>query len=117
MGGREDVLSLPALFKGLFYGPESLRELDALFEGVEPRECRDAAFSAARKGLGGIFKGRSIASWSEDILNIARAGLMALEPGAISYLDALWHNAHERHKRSQSKSMSAQRLLSMTELA
>jgi glutamate--cysteine ligase len=116
MGSREDVLSLPAIFKGLFYGPDSLAELDALFEGVSPNESRNAALSAARLGLEGQFQGRSLASWSEDVLDIARRGLTALEPGALSYVDALWHNAHDRHERSILKEMSAEHLLSATQL-
>ena len=116
MGSRSDVLSLPALFKGLFYGPKSLGELDALFAGVEPHESRSAALSAAREGLDGMFNGRSLASWAEDVLNIARAGLRALEPDALPYLDSLWKNAHERQARSQSKTMSVERLLRTTQL-
>lgn len=116
MGSREDVLSLPALFKGLFYGPQSLAELDTLFKGVQPHECRSAALSAARMGLDGMFNGRSLASWSEDVLDIATKGLKALEPDALPYLDDLWRNAQQRHKRSQSKQMTAHELLSATQL-
>ena len=67
-------------------------------------------------GLDGMFNGRSLASWSEDVLDIATKGLKALEPDALPYLDDLWRNAQQRHKRSQSKQMTAHELLSATQL-
>ena len=116
MGSREDVLSLAALFKGLFYGPDALSELDELFKGVEPHESRSAALSAARMGLDGVLKGRALHLWSEDVLAIAKKGLTVLEPDALIYLDHLWANAQSRFERAQSKTMDPLSLLTTTEL-
>ena len=116
MGNREDVLSLPALFKGLFYGPGALSALDELFEGVTAQESRDAALSAARAGLGGLLRGRPIEDWAQDVLAIAKKGLQPLEPDALPYLDALWKNAQLRNERAQLQSLDARGLLEASEL-
>ena len=63
MGGRTEVLALPDLFKGLFYGPESLDSLDRPFAEVTPAASRQAALSAARDGLDGRFLDRSLRDW------------------------------------------------------
>lgn len=116
MGSREDVLSLPALFKGLFYGPGSLSALDKLFDGVTAQESRDGALSAARAGLEGLFRDRPLRLWAQDVLSIAQKGLQALEPDALPYLDDLWANALLRHERAQLKQLDARSLLEATEL-
>jgi glutamate--cysteine ligase len=116
MGNREDVLSLPALFKGLFYAPGSLSALDELFDGVTAQESREGAYSAARAGLDGLFRGRLLNDWAQDVLAIAKNGLKALEPDALPYLDALWTNAQIRNQRAQLQTLDARGLLEASEL-
>lgn len=111
MGTRSQVLSLPALFKGLFYYDASLDALDELFRNVGPAVSREAARSAARKGLNGKLMDKSLSEWAHQVIGIARTGLEALEPGTTHYLDTLLPNAQRRARRAQAASMSGQELL------
>ncbi|MGB0647646.1 MAG: glutamate--cysteine ligase, partial [Bradymonadia bacterium] len=111
MGGRTDVLALPALFKGLFYGPASLDSLDRLFTHVTPAASRQAALSAARDGLEGRLLDRPLRDWAAEVIQIAKSGLKALEPSALKYLDGLWNNAERRNHRDATAGFNADQLL------
>ena len=111
MGGRTEVLALPALFKGLFYGPESLDSLDRLFAEVTPAASRQAALSAARDGLDGRFLDRSLRDWAAEVIQIAKSGLKELEPSALIYLDGLWDHADRRHHADEHTRLTPSKLL------
>ena len=116
MGGRTDVLALPALFKGLFYGTHGLDALDSLFADTSPDAARRAALSAARDGLDGRLLDRSLREWAKDVIQISKRGLVELEASAAPYLDALVKNAAQRHRRAASAEMTPSELLSETSL-
>ena len=116
MGDRSQVLSLPALFKGLFYDAQSLDTLDELFDGVSPTASREAALSAARDGLHGSLNSERLENWGATVIEVARQGLRRLEPSALPYLDNLLSDAQQRHDRAQQRRLSTEELLLISSL-
>ena len=116
MGDRSQVLSLPALFKGLFYDAQSLDTLDELFDGVSPTASREAALSAARDGLHGSLNSERLETWGATVIEVARQGLRRLEPSALPYLDNLLSDAQQRHDRAQQRRLSTEELLLVSSL-
>ena len=105
------MLALPNLFKGLFYGPESLDSLDRLFAEVTPAASRQAALSAARDGLDGRFFDRSLRDWAAEVIQIAKSGLKNSSSSALIYLDGLWDHADCRHHADEHTRLTPSKLL------
>ena len=116
MGSRFQVLSLPALFKGLFYHEPSLDALDTLFDGIDAEASRKAAMDAARRGLRGTLQSRALADWAERVVEIAQTGLQVLEPEPKTYLESLLPKAHQRQKQAIDGLLDAGALLESTRL-
>ena len=116
MGNRVQVLSLPALFKGLFYSAASLDALDELFDGIDATMSRSAALSAARGGLDGTLRSQSLDVWACKVVEIAQRGLQELEPEALPYVNTLVMEAQRRMQLARDGMTSAVALLKQTEL-
>ena len=114
MGSREQVLSLPALFKGLFYSDASLNALDELFDGIDATASRNAALSAAREGLDATLCSQSLNVWAHSVVDIAQQGLRVLEPEALPYVNTLVAEAQRRLVLARDGGTSAVELLEQT---
>ena len=96
-GPRGHVLALPALWRGLLYEAGARDQLRELLGHVTANEVRAGVGAARESGLEGSWRGRSLRSWSEDVIGIARDGLDALSvdlpsgaPSESVYLDAFY---------------------------
>lgn len=91
-----DCVALPmataftALIKGLFYCPAASRGALALSRRFSRYGTKRERFLvASRTGLGGTVGGQRLASWAEELVDIARVGLHNCTPGDVPLLDPL----------------------------
>jgi glutamate--cysteine ligase len=96
-GPREHILALPALWRGLLYEPTARDHLRELLGHVSANEVRGGVGAAREDGLDGVWRGRRLRDWSEDVIAIARDGLDRLAhslPDGVGsesvYLDAFY---------------------------
>ena len=89
MGGRDDVIAMPALHTGIFYDKPTLDDCLRLFDGVDYAEWWRARHELSIKGIGATLSGRPMRDWMLDVLTLSRQGLTRYEPGAVGYLDSL----------------------------
>lgn len=68
-------LAVPALWKGLLYDPDALSAADELARSVRPDELAGVSEAAARHGLRAEFRGRALADWCREVVDIAASGL------------------------------------------
>lgn len=75
------AMSFVSLFKGLFYCELALDGATALSERFAAHGTRDERFAiACRHGLEGTVGDRTLASWAEDLLDLADAALQRCAP-------------------------------------
>jgi glutamate--cysteine ligase len=72
------VPALPALAKGLLYDGKALADAEALAERISAHEAEAVRAKIADQGLSATLHERTLRDWSEDVLDIARAGLRRL---------------------------------------
>jgi glutamate--cysteine ligase len=71
--------SLPALTKGLFNDPRALARAETLVANLSFDDVQGARAELLRRGLEAPFAGRPARVWAEALIDIARAGLRALD--------------------------------------
>ena len=69
------VIAYAALIKGLFYSPESLDELDQLFEDVTAESFEAAKDDLMERGYGATVYGKPVAALCDSLMSIARKAL------------------------------------------
>ncbi len=69
------ALSVPALWKGLLYDDTTLDAACDLADQIRPEELADLFESAYRSGLTAEYRGRSLAAWCRELVDLAAAGL------------------------------------------
>jgi glutamate--cysteine ligase len=69
------ALAVPAVWKGLFYDSEALTQAANLAGQFPPTELFRLSSLAAREGLRGEYRGRTLADWCRELLDIAAPGL------------------------------------------
>lgn len=89
MGGRDDVLAMPALHKGIFYDKPTLDACLDLFADVTYDDWWTARKAISIKGLRADLAGRPVQAWMQDVLTLSRQGLGVVEPRAARFLDGL----------------------------
>ncbi len=83
------ALAVPAVWKGLLYDPESLATAAELARHFPSGELRQLAGVAAKLGLRGEYRGKSLAAWGREVIAIAADGLNRLGGGEAAFLDPL----------------------------
>ncbi|MEZ4239558.1 MAG: glutamate-cysteine ligase family protein [Myxococcota bacterium] len=79
-----------AMWRGLFYDSRALDQATELALAFASHGTQPERFAeACRHGLRGEIGGRRLASWAEALLDIAEAGLQALDPDDVPQLAAL----------------------------
>jgi glutamate--cysteine ligase len=79
-----------ALFKGLYYSPQSLDAGEAIARRFQRYGTREARFlTACRHGLHGVVGGRRLSAWSEEVVTAAADGLDRIAPGEARFLAPL----------------------------
>jgi glutamate--cysteine ligase len=79
-----------ALFKGLFYCENSLAAAEAVQARFTRFGTREQRFEiACRHGLRGVVGGHRLASWSEELVSAAHAGLQRCAPEEAVWLNPL----------------------------
>lgn len=87
---RAHICALPAVWKGLFYDPESLAAVHALLGNLKPAELDAGQLDVARLGLRGELAGRPVVEWARELVGIADAGLGRIHADG-------WSDHDERH--------------------
>lgn len=83
-------MSFVALFEGIFYCPRARDEAMALQQAFIAAGDKDERFAiACRSGLQGVVGGRTLASWGEELVDIAAGALERRRPGDRAYLAPL----------------------------
>ena len=77
-GPAERVSALPALYKGLLYDRRARSAALALMDSPSGAELTALRADVAVVGFSATYRGRSVLSLSEGLLDIARAGLQRL---------------------------------------
>jgi glutamate--cysteine ligase len=99
-GLPDQMLALPALWKGLIYDEDALRSAEALVE-MTGAEVYAAARSAARRGLGGEFASAAMSEAAAELIRISRRGLDAQAsvggPSESVFLDVLLNESGQPH--------------------
>lgn len=72
------VCALPALWKGLLYEDRALRAAEALLEPIDHDTAEAARPDVARRALRADLRGREVAEWANELLDIAWGGLERL---------------------------------------
>lgn len=80
--------ALGALMRGLLYDSQALREASAVLPGV-PAINRALHLAAQRDGLDAKVDGHSVHSAAQQVVEIAKAGLMRLDPADAPLLEPL----------------------------
>ncbi|MFN7709346.1 MAG: glutamate--cysteine ligase [Holosporales bacterium] len=75
MGPPSHILALPAFWVGLLYDDANLQALDQMIAPWSVDEIEAFYEDAAKFGLQGQFRGRSIHAWAEDWVRLSSAGL------------------------------------------
>ena len=74
-GSWRHLCALPAFWVGLLYDPETLAAAWDLCKDWSDEDRLKLRSIAAKKGLKGEFRGRSLANWATEILKISQEGL------------------------------------------
>ncbi|HEY1099794.1 MAG TPA: glutamate-cysteine ligase family protein [Myxococcota bacterium] len=77
-GPRDRIIALPALYKGLLYDDMASAAALALMDSPSSRELAAFRTAIAREGFKATYRGRSAQALSEQLLDIASAGLARL---------------------------------------
>lgn len=72
------IMALPALWKGLLYDDVALQEAEDLTEGWSYEQVNGMRPQMMRDGLQSRLQDRTLASWSQEVLQIATGGLQRL---------------------------------------
>lgn len=83
------VVAYAGLIKGLFYCEESLAALEGLFGGVDADAINAAKADLMARGYEGSAYGRPVADLADEVTRIGRAGLEALRPDEVRFLEPL----------------------------
>lgn len=89
MGGRDDVIAMPTLHKGIFYDKPTLDACLDLFSKVSYADWWAARREISIKGLKAELAGRPVQAWVQDVIALSRQGLAQVEPAALPFLDGL----------------------------
>jgi glutamate--cysteine ligase len=87
--------SLPALWKGILYEEQALEAAWALAAAPNHEQCERARADVARRGLAAEFAGRRVRELAEELVAIARQGLVRIgdagrrDPDETVYLDPI----------------------------
>lgn len=81
--------ALPALFRGLLYDTTALDDAERILPRLGYDEHLSFHEAAQRDGLKATLRGKTIAPYALQLVEVARRGLMRLEDGDESLLDAL----------------------------
>ena len=81
--------ALPALWRGLLYGPGALDEAERLLPALSFAEHRALHTTALREGLRGRVRGQELARLAQELVAIARRGLARLDPADAPLLEPL----------------------------
>lgn len=88
--GRDLTGALPALCRGLFYDAAALEEASRLLPRLSFEAHLELARVARTEGLRGQFQNRPLAQWAEELLGIARRGLVNLDADDAFLLNPLF---------------------------
>lgn len=91
-GPRSSVLALPALWRGLLYDVDARRAAHAAVAGIDAGSAGLGSAVARESGLAGVWRGRTLRDWADELLTLSAEGLARLAEGEESdarYLDAL----------------------------
>lgn len=69
------ICALPALFKGLLYDDQALRDAEALVSGLDHETVAAIREDVATLGMRAVLRERPIAEWARQVLAIAEDGL------------------------------------------
>jgi len=87
---RPLAMAFTALFEGIFYCGQARDAADELAENYVHYGEKDQRFEVAcRDGLRGMHGGRTLASWAEDLVDIAGSSLDRCRPGDRKWLAPL----------------------------
>lgn len=89
--------AVAAILKGLLYSPETLDEALAWLSSVTADDARAGLAEAAQLGFKGTLRGRSLADWSKEAVQLGRKGLKRLHAaGRSSESEGRWAEDLER---------------------
>jgi glutamate--cysteine ligase len=88
-GPVENVLALPALWRGLLYDDAATDEAIALTQHLSYAERVQLREDVPRGGLETVAGGTTVGVWAKELVAIARRGLVRLGAGEESLLDPL----------------------------
>jgi glutamate--cysteine ligase len=81
--------ALAALWRGVLYDPLALAEAERLVPKLAYREHLEFAEAARKQGLGGRYGKLHFAELAKSLVEVARAGLMRLDPADAPLLEPL----------------------------
>jgi len=87
--GAELTGALLALWRGALYDAQALAEVEGLLPRLTFPEHLELHETARRDGLRGEFRGRPLAAWAAELVEIARRGLRRLDEADLPLLDPL----------------------------
>lgn len=93
--------ALAALMRGLLYDSQALYETGRLFPARSRDEHMDFHHRAQQGGLAGVWKGRSLAGWATELVDIASRGLKRLDVEDEPLLDPLKAMAERGHSLAE----------------
>ena len=76
------LCALPALYKALLYDERTREQVWAMMDGPSATELRSFQRDATRRGFDATYRGRSLHSLSEELLDRCREGLARLASGS-----------------------------------
>ena len=74
-GGRDAILAVPALWRGLLYDPTARAEADALIGSMSPAQFATLYEVTCGDGLAARYEGRAVSGIATELLEIAARGL------------------------------------------
>lgn len=83
------VMSYAALIKGLFYCDESLDALTRSCEGIRERDVEDAKTALMKRGYRAFVYDRDAGEMCDELMDLARRGLLRIAPHEKEYLKPL----------------------------
>jgi glutamate--cysteine ligase len=81
--------ALAALWRGVLYDPQALGEVERLLPRLSFAEHQELHQAAGEAGLRATLRGAPLAALARELVQIARGGLMRLDPEDAPLLDVL----------------------------